>query len=168
AKAMAALRAYHHVRNDQPVDLLIEQIVRERHLVELTFAQRRPRDHWRRLRFVIDQSRAFVEAGGRSLGELLAWASLQTAEGAAVVETPAPESDDDAVRILTIHGSKGLEFPLVVLAGLASVGNDVGPRVAFGPGRPEVCFGPATARWATAGYGDLAAQASSAAQDESV
>ena len=45
---------------------------------------------------------------GGSLREYLRWADLQSAEGARVVETVLPETDDDAVRILTIHGAKGL------------------------------------------------------------
>ena len=44
----------------------------------------------------------------------------QADERARVVESVAPEPDDDALRILTIHGSKGLEFPIVVLAGLST------------------------------------------------
>ena len=115
-----------------PVNALVERVIRERKLVELTFVQRRPRDHWRRLRFVVDQARAFVEAGGASLGDFVSWAQLQTDENATVIETPAPEPDDDAVRILTIHGSKGLEFPIVVLAGLSSKPNTAGPSVQFG------------------------------------
>jgi ATP-dependent helicase/nuclease subunit A len=83
-------------------------------------AQRRPRDHWRRIRFLLDQARAFVEAGGATLAQFLAWAALQTDEGATAVETVVPEPDDDAVRILTVHGAKGLEFPVVVLAGLST------------------------------------------------
>jgi ATP-dependent exoDNAse (exonuclease V) beta subunit len=74
----------------------------------------------RRLRFVLDQCRAWEEAGGRTLRDYLRWAAGQSAEGARVVETVLPESDDDAVRILTIHGAKGLEFPIVVLSGLTT------------------------------------------------
>ena len=43
--------------------------------------------------------------------------TLQGTEGARVVETVLPETDDDAVRIMTIHGAKGLEFPIVICSG---------------------------------------------------
>ncbi len=39
------------------------------------------------------------------------------------MESPAPESDEDCVRIMTIHAAKGLEFPVVVLTGLGSTPN---------------------------------------------
>ena len=45
-----------------------------------------------------------------------------------MVETPVPEPDEDAVRIMTIHASKGLEFPIVLLAGIGSQ-----PRTNLGP-----------------------------------
>ncbi|MEY2420573.1 MAG: ATP-dependent helicase/nuclease subunit [Acidimicrobiaceae bacterium] len=162
AAGMEALARYHAMRWNLPVDRLVELVIRERNLVELTFALRRPRDHWRRLRFVLDQARAFVEAGGASLGDFAAWAQLQSDEGAMVVETPAPEPDDDAVRILTIHGSKGLEFPIVVLAGLSSAGRDNGPWVLYGDDGPEVAVGPRDARFTTPGYAALAARAGDA------
>jgi ATP-dependent helicase/nuclease subunit A len=162
ADAMAALARYHQMRADLPVDRLVELVIRERRLIELTFALRRPRDHWRRLRFVLDQARAFVEAGGASLGDFAAWAQLQSDEGAMVIETPAPEPDDDAVRILTIHGSKGLEFPIVVLAGLSSAGRDSGPWVLYGDSGPEVAIGPRDARFTTPGYAALAERAGDA------
>jgi ATP-dependent helicase/nuclease subunit A len=166
ARAMAALADYHRTRGNLPVDRLVERVIRERRLIELTFALRRPRDHWRRLRFVLDQARAFVEAGGSSLGDFVAWAHLQSDEGAMVVETPAPEPDDDAVRILTIHGSKGLEFPIVVLAGLSSAGRDTGPWVLYSDAGPEVAIGPVGARFTTPGYEALAAQQGSADRHE--
>ena len=39
-----------------------------------------------------------------------------------------PEGDEDAVRIMTVHGSKGLEFPVVVLTGLNSAEMGQGQR----------------------------------------
>jgi ATP-dependent helicase/nuclease subunit A len=33
-------------------------------------------------------------------------------------ESTVPDSDEDAVRLMTVHGSKWLEFPIVILSGL--------------------------------------------------
>ena len=123
ALGMATLRGYHDLRWWVPVNELVERVARELRLVELTAELRRPRDHWRRLRFLVDQARAFCDAGGHGLGDFVQWAADQIASEADVLETVVPETDDDAVRILTVHGAKGLEFPITVVAGLG-----VGPR----------------------------------------
>jgi ATP-dependent helicase/nuclease subunit A len=74
------------------------------------------------------------------LREYLTWVRLQSAEGARVIETVLPETDDDAVRILTIHGAKGLEFPITVLSGLTT-------QLSRRPGGVQVLFPPG-GRWA--------------------
>ncbi len=116
---------------------ILERIVRERRLMEQALLHDRPRDLWRRLRFVVDQCRAWEEAGGTTLREYLAWVQLQSAEGARVIETVLPETDDEAVRILTIHGAKGLEFPIAVLSGMTTQLNRrwAGVQVLFPPGQ---------------------------------
>jgi ATP-dependent helicase/nuclease subunit A len=85
---------------------------------------------WRRLRFVVDQARAWAEtgraagptggAGHGSLRGYLAWAARQGSEAARAAEAVLPETDTDAVRILTVHAAKGLEFPVVIVTGLSS------------------------------------------------
>ena len=105
------------------VSALVERVIRERRLMELAVVDRRSRDRWQRLRFLLDQARSFCDRGGRTLNEFLRWAQHQADEDTRVVESVVPESDHDAVRILTMHAAKGLEFPVVVLAGL-----NVGPR----------------------------------------
>jgi ATP-dependent helicase/nuclease subunit A len=87
------------------------------HLFDLALVHERPRDHWQRLRWVLDQARVFDETIGGPLGDFLAWIDLRQDEGWSSSVGP-PEPDDDAVRILTIHGAKGLEFPIVFLTGL--------------------------------------------------
>ncbi|HEX5615372.1 MAG TPA: UvrD-helicase domain-containing protein [Acidimicrobiia bacterium] len=115
---------------------LLDQIVRERRVLEVADVSGRPRDVWRRVRYVIDQARAFGEAEGGSLRDFLAWAERQGDEGSRVVETVLPETDDDAVRILTIHGAKGLEFPITILSGMTTkaVRRPGGVRLVFPPG----------------------------------
>src|SRR5205823_5553167 len=100
------------------------------------FVQPRPRDLWRRLRFVVDQARAWEEAAGGSLRDYLTWVQLQSAESARVVETILPETDDESVRIMTVHGAKGLEFPVTVLSGLTTKlgARRPGVEVRFPPG----------------------------------
>ena len=137
AAAMAALRGYHDLRWWLPVNELLDRVVTELRLVELTAELRRPRDHWRRLRFLVDQARAFCDAGGSGLSDFVAWAVDQTESEADVLETVVPEPDDDAVRILTVHGSKGLEFPVTIVAGLGA-GARSGGQVLWGGPRPEV------------------------------
>ncbi len=135
AEAILFLRELHQSQMWMAPSELIERIVRERRLLELGFTSRRPRDLWRRIRFVIDQARAYAESEGGGLRDYLAWAELQSAEGARVSEAVLPETDDDSVRIMTIHGSKGLEFPITIMSGLTTKANrnQGGVQVLFPP-----------------------------------
>ena len=96
----------------------------------------------------------FAAAGGSSLRGFLEWMSRQAEEGARVTETPVPEGDEDAVRIMTVHGSKGLEFPVVVLTGLNSGDGSRSESVIFHreSGKIEVSSGASYQRFATSGY----------------
>jgi len=117
---LSYLRALYDQRTWLAPSELLGSIVRDRRAMELGFAEGRPRDVWRRLRFVTDQARAWSEATGGNLRQYLQWVTAQTAEGARVTESILPESDDDAVRILTIHGAKGLEFPITIVSGMST------------------------------------------------
>jgi ATP-dependent exoDNAse (exonuclease V) beta subunit len=103
-----------------PPSVLIERIVHERRVMTLAFAARRARDVWRRIRFLVDQARLFEASQSADLVEFVAWTELQRSDMARVHEPLLPESDDHAVRIMTMHGAKGLEFPITVLSGLTT------------------------------------------------
>jgi ATP-dependent exoDNAse (exonuclease V) beta subunit len=120
AAGLAYLRALYDERHWRAPSELLARIVHDRRALELGFAEGRHRDVWRRLRFVVDQARSWSEATGGNLREYLAWVDLQSAEGARVTEAVLPETDDDAVRIMTIHSAKGLEFPITVVSGMSS------------------------------------------------
>ncbi|HEV7526975.1 MAG TPA: UvrD-helicase domain-containing protein [Acidimicrobiia bacterium] len=115
---------------------LLERVVRERSVIEVGALTGRFRDVARRVRFLIDQARAYADAVGGTLRDYVAWAEMQGAEGARVVEAVVPETDDDAVRIMTVHGAKGLEFPIVVCSGMTTAAQVAGRGV-------ELLFPPA-------------------------
>ena len=141
--AMAALTTLHRDRWWYDVSGLIERVLAERRMLELGLDERRPREVWRRLRFVVDHARLFTDTDTYSsdLRSYLAWVELQSAEDARVVEAILPETDDDAVRIMTVHASKGLEFPVVVLAGLNTIDRSAGGvQVLWGANGPEVAL----------------------------
>ena len=140
AEGIAHLADLHRAKRWTDPPALIDRLVRERGAFETAVAGGRPRDVWRRLRFVIDQARAWADAGGTNLRSYLEWAHLQGADNARVTESVLPETDDDSVRILTVHAAKGLEFPIVVLSGMTTKldRRDAGPTVAFGFGGAPV------------------------------
>ena len=132
AEGLDALGEYHKRRMWTSVAALIDGFVRERPLMTAAVDHPRRREQWRRYRFIVAQARAFTEAGGGSLRSFLEWIDRLRSEGARVTETPVPETDEDAVRIMTVHGSKGLEFPVVILTGLNNRRSSRTGQVLFG------------------------------------
>jgi ATP-dependent helicase/nuclease subunit A len=104
-----------------PADL-IAAVADERRLFDLALDGSDARDVWRRLRYVIEQARAWADAGGHGLRRYLHWAALQASESR-VADTILPEHDHDAVRVMTVHAAKGLEFPITIVAGLTTKPN---------------------------------------------
>ena len=120
AEALEHLKTLHDRRWwVEPSELLLG-VIEERYAMALPARGRRARDTWRRLRYVLDQARAFSEAGGGDLREYLEWTGLQGFDGSRAHEPMLPEPDDDAVHVMTIHGSKGLEFPITIVSGLTT------------------------------------------------
>ncbi len=152
ADALEVLRRAHDKRMWTATAALIDGFLRDRLLMESAVGQPRTREQWRRYRFLVEQARAFASAGGSGLRAFLEWVQRQADEGARVTETPVPESDEDAVRIMTVHASKGLEFPVVILTGLNTGRNARVDRVIFDDGNVEVGVGSGNSIFHTAGY----------------
>ena len=118
SEGLAVLRAFHESRVWESVGTLVDRFIRERMLMEAAIGHPRMREQWRRYRFLVERARQFEEAGGDSLRSFVGWVEDQISENARVTEVPVPESDEEAVRVMTVHAAKGLEFPVVILTGI--------------------------------------------------
>jgi ATP-dependent helicase/nuclease subunit A len=117
---LRVLARYHAERHDHSIAALVERFAAERGFAEIGALDQSDRNAFRRVRFMVEQARTFEAGGPESLRAFVGW--LERSAGGAGLEHEGAglDDDEDAVRILTIHGAKGLEFPVVFLAGLGS------------------------------------------------
>ena len=143
--ALAELYRFHQMRLKTSPALLLQTMLERLRVMEASACLDRSRDRWRRFRFIVEQARQFTSSTSGTLRQFLNWLDIQESENARVAETVVPETDDDAVRILTIHAAKGLEFPMVILMGLDfGQSGDKGPRVVWDQnGQIAIRFGAA-------------------------
>ena len=170
ADALCLLRDFHRDRLWMSLPGLIDRFIRARMLMESAIDHPRTREQWRRYRFIVEQARSFVETGGNSLRAFLEWIERQASEGARVTETPVPEGDEEAVRIMTVHAAKGLEFPVVVLTALNTQNSSRTKPVLFDRDARavEVSVGSGDRKFETPGYEATAAREKEFDDDERV
>jgi ATP-dependent helicase/nuclease subunit A len=114
-----------------PADILNELIESRQYLAQQMEYSPRTREKFRRIRFIVDQARAWHEKTHGSLRDYLVWARIQQEDDARVKEPMIPENGRNAVRIMTIHASKGLEFPMVILSGASGIPQTNAPSVVW-------------------------------------
>ncbi len=125
AEALATLRALHaHRASSEPHHLAAELLRLTRASEVLAATGSGGPQAIANLEKLVDRARAFSGAGGLGLGAFLAWAA--EAGDAAGEQESQVDDDGDVVHLLTIHKAKGLEYPIVILAGGALGGGGGG------------------------------------------
>ncbi len=120
AEGLRVIKEFHLARHDASLASLVERFVADRGLVDVGILVQADRNSFRRMRFMVEQARAFEEDGPESLRAFVTWMERRASEAMLDHEGGGLDDDEDAVRVLTIHGAKGLEFPIVFVAGLGT------------------------------------------------
>ncbi len=98
------------------------------------------------LRALVDKARAFRKNQGSSLYGFIRYINAVKERKVASGQVKLVGEKEDLVRIMTIHKSKGLEFPMVILAGYCknlnytSMGENIMIHKDFGLGFPLVDY----------------------------
>lgn len=137
-EALRRLADWHRDR-ERPVAELLDEVIRERRLMESAACEPRPRDLWRRIHLFLEHARQYDASTHGPLRGFLVWLNALRERETRTSEAVLAEDDDDAVRLMTIHASKGLEFPIVALVGLGTPAKEATSIKAWAaPGRNEL------------------------------
>ena len=98
------------------LERLIDQIVSEHDYDLAVLAQHDGRRRWANLRKLGRLARSYEALRGRDVEGFIRFVFDRQVSGAHEAEAFAEEEGGDAVRLLTIHAAKGLEFRVVVVA----------------------------------------------------
>lgn len=106
---------------------LCDRIVAEHDYDLAVLARWDGRRRYANLRKLARLARSFEELRGPDIEGFIRFVRDQAQTGAREVEAAAEEEGGDAVRLLTIHAAKGLEFPVVVVADMGRSGMPAPP-----------------------------------------
>ena len=116
--ALAELHDLHRMRRGLSLAELVRRVVDRARLVEFALTRQDAEQGAANLLAIIDDARLFSSAGGGGLRPFIRHLRDSMENEAIEIEATVAEETDDVVRIMTMHGAKGLEYPIVALANL--------------------------------------------------
>jgi ATP-dependent helicase/nuclease subunit A len=117
--AFAHLKDLNRARARMSLARLVRTTVERLKLVEVSLAGWNGQQAAANLAKLVEQARAFSSGGGGGLRSFARWLAEQQG-GRDTEEAGISEASDDAVRLVTMHSAKGLEYPIVALANLGA------------------------------------------------
>ncbi len=116
-EAVAFLDRYRTLACQLTVDRLVTRLYEDTALPELMSARTDGDRRRRNLQLLQEHCTRFEQNGFRGLSAFVRYMDRLQEQNTDFTGAAKPDAGD-AVRIMTVHGSKGLEFPVVFLAGL--------------------------------------------------
>jgi ATP-dependent helicase/nuclease subunit A len=119
-ESMLELHDLHRARRGLSLGELVRRVVERTRLVEFALTKDDGEQGAANLLAIVDQARLFAAARGGGLRPFIRYLRDSMENEAIEIEATVAEETDDVVRIMTMHGAKGLEYPIVALANLGT------------------------------------------------
>lgn len=123
-KARSFLEEFRGLRSfsaEHSVEQLVRKIYDESDIVTAILAMPDGDKRNSNLKLLMDYARQFSENGTRSLYDFLGYMETISRSDIRLAQAQSAAGTDNSVKIMTIHGSKGLEFPICIVANLSSL-----------------------------------------------
>ena len=158
--ALRRLACLYQAKSELTLPFLVDRAIRDNFLAEPLLITSRERQRAANLRAIVDRAAEFAVNEADALRPFVRWLSSRQGESGGERDLHLAETDDDVVRVMTVHGAKGLEFPVVILAKLSSGANQNAARSVVDRERGVIEFavGRRDNRFRTPGFADAAAR----------
>jgi ATP-dependent exoDNAse (exonuclease V) beta subunit len=119
-QAFSLLRGLHETRNSISLSRTVAELLSRTKALEFSLLRQGGEQVAANLRKVLEQARAFEGERQATFRRFVEWLDTREEESVREGESPWSEEGEENVKLLTVHKAKGLEFPVVFLANLAS------------------------------------------------
>ncbi len=116
--ALEQLADLHRARRGLSLAELVRRVVERTRLVEFALTTPGGEQAAANLLAIVEDARLFSAAGGGGLRAFIRYLRDSMEQEQIEIEATVAEETDDVVRIMTMHGAKGLEYPIVALANI--------------------------------------------------
>ena len=159
-EALRRLAELYRAKSELTLPFLVDRAIRGNFLAEPLLITSRERQRVANLRAIVDRAAEFAVNETDALRPFVRWLTSRQGESAGERDLHLAETDDDVVRVMTVHGAKGLEFPVVILAKLSAGTNHGAARsmVDRDQGTIEFSVGSRDNRFGTPGFAAAAAR----------